>query len=197
MLNRNVNIIWKSIQGYEHLYEVSTQGEIRAKKTQKILKPFLRNGGYKTVTLCKNGIKKHYAIHRLVALAFIPNPNNKPMVNHIDGCKLTNTTCNLEWVTCSENHLHAYRIGLKDPLKCRPKIGNNKGKTSQYMYVTYFKNHKEEKYQATITEKGFTRSRSFSVKKYGKAAEILAAKAANSLIDTYSEFQNRPKNTFS
>ena len=63
------------------------------------------------------------------------------------------------------------------------------------MYVTYHKSDKEEKYQATLTVDRMTRSKSFSVKKYGKKrAELLAAKAANELIDTYPEFQNRPKN---
>ena len=174
---------------------VSNTGLVKGKKYNRLLKPYLYNGYYR-VSLCQKGVAKKISIHRLVALHFIKNPNNKPQVNHINGDKLTNTAVNLEWVTCSENHLHAYATGLKNPKTACPKLGNNKGKTSKYMYVTYFKNQKEEKYQATITTKKFTRSRSFSVKKYGKNAEILAAKAANLLIDIYTEFQNRPKNIF-
>lgn len=196
MLNRNVNIIWKNVPEYEQ-YEISNLGKVRSKKSMKVLRPFSRNGGYQTITLCKKGKTKHFAVHRLVAQLFIPNPDNKPQVNHINGCKLINTACNLEWVSCSENHIHAYKTGLKDPSKCGPKIGNNKGSSSKYMYVTHFKNEREDKYQATLTEKGFTRSKSFSVKKYGDRAEILAAEAANNLIDTYPQFQNRSKNTFS
>jgi uncharacterized protein YwqG len=71
-----------------------------------------------------------------------------------------------------------------------------KGLSSKYLYVTYCKTKTEEKYQATISNKSFTRSKSFSVKKYGEEAELLAAKAANKLIETYVEFQNRPKNVF-
>lgn len=193
MLNLNTNIIWKDVVGYEKQYEVSNQGDVRSKRTLKTLKPYIRHS-YFVITLCKKGKIKKHSIHRIVATAFIPNPNNKPQVNHINGIKLTNKADNLEWVTCSENHLHAYTHGLKDPKTACPKIGNNKGTSSTYMYVTHFKNGKEDKYQATIRAKGFTRSKSFSVKKYGKQAEILAAQAANSLIDTYHQFQNRPKN---
>lgn len=188
-----MNIIWKDVIGYEDLYSVSNTGLVKGKKYNRLLKPHVYHGYYK-VSLCKQGVETKVAVHRLVAKHFVNNPDSKPQVNHINGDKLTNTAVNLEWVTCSENHLHAYATGLKDSTKCCPKIGNNKGITSQYMYVSYFKNAREEKYQATITAKGMTRSRSFSVKKYGKDAELLAAKAANDLIDNYSQFQNRPKN---
>lgn len=193
-----MNTIWKDIKGYEDLYAVSDTGLVKGKKYNRVLKPEI-NKGYARVSLCKEGKTSKQFIHRLVASHFIPNPGNKPQVNHINGDKLTNTAINLEWVTCSENHKHAYQLGLKDASKCCPTLGNNKGQTSKYMYVTRYTDSREDSYRATISDtsngKKFTRTRSFSVSKYGeKEAEILAAKAANILIDTFPQFQNRPKN---
>lgn len=193
-----MDIIWKDIKGYEDLYAVSNTGLVKGKKYNRVLKPEISKG-YAKVSLCKKGKTSKQSIHRLVASHFIPNPDNKPQVNHINGDKLTNTAINLEWVTCSENHKHAYQLGIKDPKKCCPKLGNNRGTTSNYMYVTRYTDNREDSYRATISDitkgKKFTRSRSFSVSKYGeKEAEILAAKAANILIDTFPQFQNRPKN---
>ena len=187
-----MNITWKDIIGYEDLYKISTTGSVIGKKYNRELKSFINKDGYRRITLCKEGKTKNFFLHRLVAQHFIDNESNKPQVNHIDGDKLNNTVINLEWVTCSENHKHAFSIGLKVPDYSR--IGDNRGKTSDFMYVTYHKSNKEEKYQATLSVNGKTRSRSFSVRKYGEKAELLAAKAANDLIDTYPEFQNRPKN---
>ena len=193
-----MNIIWKDIKGYEGLYAVSNTGLVKGKKYNRVLKPEI-NKGYARISLSKGGKASKQFIHRLVASHFIPNPDNKPQVNHINGDKLTNTAINLEWVTCSENHKHAYQLGLKDAKKCCPRLGNNKGKTSKYMYVTRYTDNREDCYKATISDttngKKFTRTRSFSVSKYGeKGAEILAAKAANVLIDTFLQFQDRPKN---
>ena len=78
----------------------------------KILKPKLDKYGYKTIVLSKNGKRHNYTIHRLVAKAFIPNPNNLPQVNHKDGDKLNNNIENLEWCTCKENQKHKWKNGL-------------------------------------------------------------------------------------
>lgn len=101
--------IWKDIPGYENRYQVSNLGRIKACwsraaiiRKQSIVK------GYKCVILFTAGRAKNLRVHRLVAQAFIPNPDNKPEVNHIDGDKLNNLASNLEWSTRSENMKHAY-----------------------------------------------------------------------------------------
>lgn len=122
---------WKFINGYESIYEVSSTGKIRSvdrtikrksgsmKVRGRLLSPSLlihpKGKGvakYYSVTLSKNGISKHFLIHRLVAEAFIPNPLNKTQVNHIDGNGLNNMVENLEWVTPNENMLHAWNSGI-------------------------------------------------------------------------------------
>ena len=88
---------FRDIPGYEGLYEVSNLGRVRSLETERILKPSKNTWGYLFVSLYKNGIKKAVRIHRLVALAFIPNPDNLPCINHKDEDKTNNTVDNLEW----------------------------------------------------------------------------------------------------
>lgn len=102
--------IWKDIYGYEGLYQVSNQGRIKSlpKKDGFYLTPerFLQGGisnNYRCVTLCKNGKQKSFSIHRLVAKAFVPNPDNLPQINHKDENKLNNRYDNLEWCTSAYN----------------------------------------------------------------------------------------------
>lgn len=107
--------IWKDIEGYEGLYQVSNLGRVKRLKgkymsKERILKPCENNTGYLQVHLCKNSKSKFYKVHRLVALAFIQNPENKQQVNHIDETKLNNVVSNLEWVTAKENNNHGTRI---------------------------------------------------------------------------------------
>lgn len=110
--------LWKKIivDNEETVYSISDIGEVRNDKTQKILSQRTQQG-YKHVTLAINKKGKSFRVHRLVALAFIPNPDNKPFVNHIDGCRSNNNVNNLEWVTPSENTQHAVRTGLMLPSK--------------------------------------------------------------------------------
>ena len=108
---------FKQIKGYEN-YLISNEGRVFNYKYNRFLKPSNNStGGYFYVTLCKNGVSKHHKIHRLVANAFIPNPENKPTVNHIDGIKTNNLVENLEWCTHSENSQHSYDNGLVKPTK--------------------------------------------------------------------------------
>ena len=103
---------WKTITDYEN-YEISSLGNVRNSNTGRVLKQMCK-GGYLFTGLSKNSNGKTTSVHRLVALAFIDNPENKPFVNHIDGNKTNNNTNNLEWLTCSENNLHNYKIGLNN-----------------------------------------------------------------------------------
>ena len=104
---------WKDIPNYEGLYQISNLGNIKRKKDNYIFKKNKNNGGYRIVTLTKNKIEKNVSVHRLVAQAFIPNPNNLPQINHIDGNKMNNNVNNLEWCTQSENMKHAYINNLE------------------------------------------------------------------------------------
>jgi len=116
--------IWHPCAGYETHYEVSNLGNVRSiermvnnrlntglrKSPQKVLKQGKSKSGYYIVSFCVDGVKSNQTVHRLVARAFITNESNKPQVNHKDGNKLNNHLDNLEWVTVSENGLHAYRV---------------------------------------------------------------------------------------
>lgn len=108
---------WLPVAGYEGLYEVSNLGRVKRLSSndaskEKILKPQIQRDGYQRVTLSKKGQKKRMAIHRLVAIAFIPNPQNKEQVNHLDADKLNNKLTNLQWATRKENIAHAIALGL-------------------------------------------------------------------------------------
>lgn len=107
--------VWKDINGYEGLYQVSNLGNVKSLKygKERILKPDVSKFGYLFVDLCKNNICKSFRVHRLVAIVFIPNLENKEQVNHINGIKTDNMVQNLEWVTAKENIQHAYDNGLK------------------------------------------------------------------------------------
>lgn len=108
--------VWKDIKKYEGLYQVSNLGRIKSlpRNTahERIRIPRKDRGDYLYIGLCKDGIVKHYKVHRLVAQAFIPNIDNKPTINHIDGIKTNNNVENLEWATAKEQAQHALSIGL-------------------------------------------------------------------------------------
>lgn len=112
---------WETIEGYPD-YRISTLGRIISLKGEipRFLKPRLNINGYLYVALSENS-KCDYncKIHKLVAGAFLPNPENKPEINHKDGNKTNNHVSNLEWVTRSENHRHAIRTGLCIPFKAK------------------------------------------------------------------------------
>ena len=108
--------IWKEIQDYEGLYEVSNLGRVKSlpKARYKIPKETIltpRKHPYKFVNLSKDSKVSTKSIHRLVANAFIPNPNNKPVINHIDCNPSNNNVSNLEWATSLENQMHSRKLG--------------------------------------------------------------------------------------
>ena len=118
---------WKAIEEYDGRYEVSSFGRVRSlKREQRILKADCF-GRYLQVGLYKNGVIKKKKVHRLVATAFIPNPENKPQVNHIDGNTKNNNIDNLEWTTAQENVKHSNRTlkrGKGRKIKQRDRQGN-------------------------------------------------------------------------
>ena len=138
------NECWKPIKDYEGIYEVSNYGRVKSLERviynsgtknglytihEKIIKQRInkKRHGYCELSLHKNGKEKRFKVHRLVAEAFIPNPNNLPEVNHIDGNKENNTLSNLEWVTSSENQKHRHLIGNKKTSNRHIGMFNKKG----------------------------------------------------------------------
>lgn len=156
MKTRNINCKflwekWKAIPNYEGLYKASTLGKIKSLEKvihkqncnvvfkETILKQFLRSvlnrHGYYCVNLYDNNHKcKTHFVHRLLAISFILNPNNKPQINHIDGIKINNKLYNLEWCTASENSQHAYDTGLSIPPR-GIKNGNSKLTEEDVIYI--------------------------------------------------------------
>lgn len=121
--------VWKDIEGYEGLYQVSNLGRVKSLERnvvysgqtrhvkERIMKQTEKKGGrceqgYLQICLKKNNVVKNFRVHRLVANAFIQNPEGKETVNHIDGNKHNNCVDNLEWLTQEENNKHAYTTGL-------------------------------------------------------------------------------------
>ena len=126
---------WIYIESTKERYSVSSEGRIRNNETGMILTPIKMPKGYTKVNLHYGGERKGYQVHRLVAMAFIPNPENKPQVNHKNGVKDDNRVTNLEWVTGEENLRHAYETGLQ-----RHKDDRNSG----YLYSVWRRYHKTE-----------------------------------------------------
>ena len=111
---------WKDIEGYEGYYQISSYGQVKNLLTNKILIGDTNNLGYKRVTLY-SPIKKRFFIHRLVALHFCDGYQKDLVVNHKDGNKMNNKAENLEWVSRSENDLHAFKNNLRKPYPCQFK----------------------------------------------------------------------------
>jgi hypothetical protein len=110
--------VWKDVVGFEFYYEVSNTGYIRRKAGSSHLKPKNLKMRYDADGYCRVNLKVKQKsnskfFHRIIAMAFLDNPENKPQVNHINGIKHDNRLENLEWATRSENRVHAYRTGLQ------------------------------------------------------------------------------------
>jgi hypothetical protein len=115
--------IWKDVAGFEGHYMVSSIGNVKSvdKKVKggksglklkkgKILKQITTYRGYKRVSMSRDGKSKHFFVHRLMAIAFLENPENKPYINHKDGKKINNVIDNIEWCTPQENSIHLYHV---------------------------------------------------------------------------------------
>ena len=117
--------VWKDIEGFECLYQVSNKGRVKSlnynkTKKEKILKPFINSDGYLLVKLCKNKTIKCLSVHSLVANAFLHNQHNFPCVNHKDECKTNNVVTNLEWCT------HKYNLEYNNGRERRAKALSKK-----------------------------------------------------------------------
>ena len=107
----------KDIKDYEGIYAITSHGRVWSYKSKKWLSPFYTGAGYHTVRLSLFGKESDKKVHRLVGAAFIPNPDNKPQINHKNGIKTDCRVCNLEWVTARENIQHAGDTGLNKVFK--------------------------------------------------------------------------------
>lgn len=184
--------IWKDIPNYEGHYQVSNFGRVRGIKDphgnyrEYIRTPYKHKNGYLFLGLWKENNATAFSVHRLVALAFLPNPNDLPEVNHKDGIKTNNYIDNLEWVSTSENRKHAWDAGLR----CRQAQSNTmKGRKysnkSKYHNVSYDSNR--DKWIASIkVDRKTTGQKRFSNEKD-------AAKHVNYLLDLHS-ITDRPRN---
>ena len=147
-MEANTEEVWKDIKGYENLYQVSNLGRVKSLGRrvvgkngygyyfhERIKKASLMNHGYMIVDLCKNGENKKKYIHRLIAEYFIPNPENKPQINHKNGIRHDNRIENLEWCTPYENNKHMKEV-LKTAYIFPPKYGKDNPKSRKILQFT-------------------------------------------------------------
>lgn len=137
---------WKDIEGYENLYQVSNTGRVRSIKNNKVyvLKQYTTIYGYMKTILWKNNKMKNFPTHRLVAKAFIPNPNNYPIINHKDENKTNNCVDNLEWCTPKYNSNYG---------KSRERCSMNNGSNKPVFQVDFDGNIIEEFYNISSASK--------------------------------------------
>lgn len=151
---------WKRITGFENYYEINQFGEIKRVEGSSHLKSITLKGtpdkdGYLNVNLKVKQKTNTRRIHRLVAIAFIPNPENKPQVNHINGVKNDNRLENLEWCTLSENRQHAYDTGLQNG-NSRMGVKNNFNKlTESDVFEIRTKYNKKQGFTMKVLSKEF------------------------------------------
>lgn len=138
--------IWEKIIDYP--YEISNHGNIRRNpdapykhKNKEYVKPYINNKGYSCVHFYKNSKMYSFLIHRLIAIAFIPNTNNLPDINHIDGNKLNNDVSNLEWCTHQQNMQHAWDNNLHSNRHACASV-KRKRSTSKYIGVSWSEQRK-------------------------------------------------------
>lgn len=129
----DLKVEWKLIAGFGGTYSVSNYGDVKNNRTGKLMKPRKNEKGYLRIGLTTNGKQKCMRVHRLVAQAFIPNPENKPEVNHIDFDKENNCVNNLEWVTGKENTKHSLGNRKRSNEKNYKNISNTGEK-----YISYY-----------------------------------------------------------
>jgi len=136
------------IVGYSN-YLIYPDGKVYSKKRKIYLKPGTDQGGYKQVALCKDGQSRSHTVHRLVALHYIPNPDNLPQVDHWNGKRNDNRVENLRWVTISENQQNT---GIRKNNKSGHKNINYDKKNKKWRYYKRYNKERHEKHFNTKTE---------------------------------------------
>ena len=194
--------IWKDIQGYEGRYQVSNLANVKSLKDnlgrprEKLRSLATTNQGYKKVDLHRKGDKpKSKYVHRLVVEAFLPNPENKPVVNHKDSNPSNNPVENLAWCTQSENIRHGYKHGNIKPT--RNRLGARTG-GGEFRHI--YLDQRRNRWVACVeylNEKGKRAGiKTFSIKKYSsETAKLLAANSVNEMLDSIEDVV-RPRNIF-
>lgn len=145
--------VWKEIEGYEGAYEISNKGSVKNIRTGKCLRlGYSNTSNYPCVVLSLNGHKKCYAVHRLVAKAFVPNPNNLPEINHINENREDNRAENLEW--CSRLYNIRYGTGIRrraenvrnDPRRSTQVIQRDMDGKEIRIYPSFHEMHRQTGY---------------------------------------------------
>jgi hypothetical protein len=153
---------WKSVVGYEGLYEVSSFGCVKSLKRkyagERMLKQRKASSGYLYVDLYKNGTRKSFRVHKLVANSFVENPLSLPQINHIDGNKQNNNVRNLEWCTARGNIVHAVKHGLKRSTRNHAAISKTvKMYTSDGAYINTYPSTREAERQTGILQQSISK----------------------------------------
>lgn len=182
--------IWKDIDGYNGRYQVSTLGRVRNHQG-RIMKPYIQNNGYLMVKLV--GWQRHWLVHRLVAITFIPNPMNLPVVNHLDSNRTNNCVSNLEWVTTKQNVAHAKAFGrmVYNKPTLGLKLSGGRQGTSKYHGVF----RRDYRYKDTVREKwwAYLCINGKDVERKSFPTELEAAQYYDYLVDKYG-VTTKPKN---